>query len=207
MVIKNHPIAAVILAGGRATRMGYLDKPLENLSDKPLIEWTLEALQKHAANVVISANHNTKKYEYLQLPIVNDISNRYCGPLIGIYSAMVWIEANLIDPPQKLLCLPGDVPIFPSTLIHRLLDEFNYRTDEVAWTECDGQVQPLFSIWSLASKNALKTAIANGIYGPKLAMPMLKNKLVSIERTSPLDFQNINDQDSLNYAQKTINQL
>ena len=207
MVIKNHPIAAVILAGGRATRMGYLDKPLENLSDKPLIEWTLEALQKHAANVVISANHNTKKYEYLQLPIVNDISNRYCGPLIGIYSAMVWIEANLIDPPQKLLCLPGDVPIFPSTLIHRLLDEFNYSTDEVAWIECDGQVQPLFSIWSLASKNALKTAIANGIYGPKLAMPMLKNKLVSIERTSPLDFQNINDQDSLNYAQETINQL
>ena len=207
MVIKNHPIAAVILAGGRATRMGYLDKPLENLSDKPLIEWTLEALQKHAAHVIISANHNTKKYEYLQLPIVNDICNRYCGPLIGIYSAMVWIEANLIDPPQKLLCLPGDVPIFPSTLIRRLLDEFNYRTDEVAWTECDGQVQPLFSIWSLASKNALKTAIANGIYGPKLAMPMLKNKLVRIERTSPLDFQNINDQDSLNYAQKTINQL
>ena len=207
MAIKNHSIAAVILAGGRATRMDYLDKPLENLSDKPLIEWTLEALQKHAAYAIISANHNTKKYEYLQLPIVNDISNRYCGPLIGIYSAMVWIEANLIDPPQKLLCLPGDVPIFPSILIHRLLDEFNNSTDEVAWTECDGQVQPLFSIWSLASKNVLKAAITRGIYGPKLAMPMLKNKLVRIERTSPLDFQNINDQDTLNYVQKTINQL
>ena len=206
MVIKNHPIAAVILAGGRATRMDYLDKPLENLCNKPLIEWTLEALQGHEVYVMISANHNTKKYEYLQLPIVNDIYSRYCGPLIGIYSAMVWIEANLIDPPQKLLCLPGDVPIFPPTLIHRLLDEFNSSSDEVAWTECDGQVQPLFSIWSLASKNKLKDAIAKGIYGPKRAMPMLKNKLVQIERTSPLDFQNINDQDSLNYVQKTINQ-
>ena len=207
MMMNKKALIGVVLAGGKATRMGNIDKPLENLSGKPLIQWSLDALQDQVTYVIISANRNPEKYEYLQRPIIADTSNQYCGPLIGIYSAMLWIEENLTtELPQNLICLPGDVPVFPASLVGQLIGEFTDGNYEVVWAECDGQVQPLFSVWSLACKDILKDAIANGIYGPKLAMPLLKNKLIKVERSSPLDFQNINDRESLKSVQEMINQ-
>lgn len=204
--MNNQTITGVILAGGKASRMGNIDKPLEKLNGKPLIQWSLDAIKDRVDKIVISVNRNPGKYEYLQLPIIADISNQFCGPLIGIYSSMLWVEDSCSsDLPQALLCLPGDVPVFPPVLIHQLIEEFTGSNCDVVWTQCDGQVQPLFSIWSLACKEILKDAIAAGIYGPKLVMPLLKNKLIRVEKNSPLDFQNINDQESLKSVQEMIN--
>lgn len=197
---------AVILAGGKGARMGNMDKPLIVLENKPLIEWGLQRIQGQVAKTVISVNHNFDRYEYLNLDLVVDSCDQYKGPLVGIYSAIRWIQKNVkTDIPSALLCIPADVPFFPKDLISILWDQFASSNYDVAWCQCDGQIQPLFSIWSLSCRDKLKEAIAGGLFGPKLVIPSLNNRLVSIEKESDLDFLNINDSESLKSVQKMIN--
>ena len=203
MSSSNSNLHAVILAGGKGSRMGDQDKPLIELKNKPLIEWGLQRIKDQVGTVVISVNHNAEKYEHLKLDLVSDEYEEYSGPLVGIVSAMEWINAQE-KPPIAILCIPADVPFFPEDLVAKLWGEFSQNPCDVVWCECDKQVQPLFSIWSLSCKDKLKEAISKGLFGPKLAMPYLSNRLITIEPESALDFININDRETLESVQEMI---
>lgn len=186
--------------------MENLNKPLVKLSNTPLIEWSLQRIQHAVSQVVLSVNHNQDDYRYLNLPLIADAENNYQGPLIGIHSAMRWIlEDQATKLPDALLCVPGDVPFFPEKLIPQLWQEFVTNHCEVVYCECDNQVQPLFSIWSLSCVDLIEEAIGDGLYGPKLVMPRLNSQLIKVQRDSDLDFFNINDEESLETVQKMIN--
>ena len=78
----------------------------------------MQKIQDKVAQVVLSINHNPEKYIHLNLPLIPDARDSYQGPLIGIYSAMEWIENNVLtERPEALLCIPADVPFFPEDLI------------------------------------------------------------------------------------------
>ena len=206
MHIYTPNLYAVILAGGKGTRMRNEDKPLIQLNEKPLIQWAVQKIQNHVGKVIISANHNLDRYQYLQLDLVSDIYEKYKGPLVGIYSAMKWIQNNVTEaPPSALLCIPGDVPFFPNDLISKLWEEFSKTNCEVVSCESDGQIQPLFSIWSLSSTEKLYSAINRGLFGPKLVLPLLDSRVISVTKASEVEFFNVNNQESLKYLQKLIN--
>ena len=119
---------------------------------------------------------------------------------------MEWIENNVLtERPEALLCIPADVPFFPEDLISKLWKAYSKEECDVVWCQCDDQVQPLFSIWSLSCRDKLKRAIGEGLYGPKLIMDRLRNRLITVKRESELEFLNINDQESLKIAQEMIN--
>jgi len=201
--MQQERLFAVILAGGKGSRIENPDKPLIKLSGTSLIERCLQNIQAEVAQVVLSINHNPEKYIHLNLPLIPDTRDRYQGPLIGIYSAMEWVESNdFTERPEALLCIPADVPFFPEGLINRLWQAYSKEECDVVWCQCDGQVQPLFSIWSLSCRDKLKRAIDEGLYGPKLIMGRLRNRLITVKRESKLEFLNINDQASLRVAQE-----
>ena len=204
--MQQERLFAVILAGGKGSRIEDPDKPLIKLSSTPLIELCLQKIQDKVAQVVLSINHNPEKYIHLNLPLIPDARDSYQGPLIGIYSAMEWIENNVLtERPEALLCIPADVPFFPEDLISKLWKAYSEEECDVVWCQCDDQVQPLFSIWSLSCRDKLKRAIGEGLYGPKLIMDRLRNRLITVKRESELEFLNINDQESLKIAQEMIN--
>ena len=78
-------------------RMENPDKPLVELNGTPLIELCLQKIQAQVAQVVLSVNHNQEKYAHLKLPLIPDTRNHYQGPLIGIYSAMAWIQNHVFE--------------------------------------------------------------------------------------------------------------
>ncbi|STR44899.1 cyclic pyranopterin monophosphate synthase MoaC [Iodobacter fluviatilis] len=131
---------AVILAGGEGRRMGGRDKGLVELSGKPLIEWSLEALSRQTRlvdHILISANRNLPDYARFGSPVLRDVYPGHPGPLAGIHSAL------LASPAQYLLVLPCDVPFLPADLVEKLLAQLEPgESDVVVARTPDGQIHP-----------------------------------------------------------------
>lgn len=107
-------IAAVILAGGRGTRMGGADKGLLEYRQRPLIEWVLEAVRPQVNEVLINANRNLEVYAKYACRILPDSLPGYPGPLAGVLTAMGTVNT------EWLLVVPCDTPLLPADLVQRL---------------------------------------------------------------------------------------
>ena len=67
-------ISGVILAGGRATRMGGEDKGLVSIGGIALYQYVLARLRPQVASVAISANRNQARYQTSGLPVIGDLT-------------------------------------------------------------------------------------------------------------------------------------
>ena len=81
-------ITAVILAGGKARRMGGEDKGLIELRGRPLIDYIISGLQPQAGQLLVNANRNLERYRAFGYPVVEDIMGDYFGPLVGMATGM-----------------------------------------------------------------------------------------------------------------------
>ncbi|ARD63383.1 molybdenum cofactor guanylyltransferase MobA [Kosakonia radicincitans DSM 16656] len=107
-------VTGVILAGGKASRMGGNDKGLLQLNGQPLWEHVAQKLKPQVTDMVISANRNLDIYRASGLPVLTDTLRDYPGPLAGILSVIqqhsgLWF----------LFC-PCDTPHIPADLAIRL---------------------------------------------------------------------------------------
>ena len=107
---KLHPnFSALILAGGRATRMEGLDKGLVLWKGEPLIAHVLSAIHVQVDDIVISCNRSFEDYQHYG-KVVTDDSPDFLGPLAGIAAALPhcqqdWVFVVACDMP----CLPTDI--------------------------------------------------------------------------------------------------
>ena len=142
------PITALLLAGGRGSRMGGVDKGLQNFRGAPLALHALLRLQQQTlppADVMINANRNLAAYEAFGVPVWPDTLPDFAGPLAGFLTGLERCETPL------LLTLPCDVPHFPLSLCERLAQALQAEQAEIAMAvapEDDGQLrpQPVFSL-------------------------------------------------------------
>ena len=208
MTISNEQLTGLILAGGMGSRMGYAEKPLLKLGNKTILQWIFSKSENQVGQFLISLNRNQDRYESIGYPLIQDIDGYKSGPLIGIYSALEFLsQSTELKVPHYLLCLPGDVPFFPNDLINQLSNEMASSPCDVVMTKCDSQLQPLFSLWALSTKQKIKKALENGYYGPKQILSKLDHKLLYVEAQSALQFFNINTVKDMKIAQKLINDL
>ena len=140
-----HPseITAVILAGGRGSRMGGVDKGLQNFNGTPLALHALLRLQMQEGGLVggqmVNANRNLAAYEAFGVPVWPDTLDGYAGPLAGFMTGLERCET------PYLLTVPCDTPLFPLDLAQRLAQAFEDETTEIAMAgalEEDGQLRP-----------------------------------------------------------------
>ena len=147
----NHTAPAItglILAGGRGTRMGGIDKGMQNFRGLPLALQTLMRLQLQShplQEVLINANRNLAAYESLGVPVWPDSIDGYAGPLAGFLTGLERCETPL------LLTVPCDTPLFPLDLVERLLHALQGQDADMAMAaapEADGAVraQPVFCL-------------------------------------------------------------
>lgn len=206
----NTDLAAVILAGGQGSRMGFIDKPLALLQNKPLLEHILEKCRHQFGHIALSVNRNPEKFGYLNLPLISDcVSQRtshknaqkstMTGPLLGLYSAMVWYREHHANV-AYLATLPGDVPVFPEQTFKVLWKKINASEADVSYIVCEEQIQPLFAIWSLKTLEKIECALASGVAGPKFLLPKINSCAVSITPQGISDFENINTLEELKNA-------
>ena len=134
-------ITAVILAGGRGSRRGGVDKGLQNFNGVPLALHTLLRLSPQVGDVMINANRNLAAYESFGVPVWPDATSMgdYAGPLAGFMTGLERCET------PYLLTVPCDTPLFPHDLVARLADALEEQSADFAVAsapEEDGQSRP-----------------------------------------------------------------
>ena len=135
-------VTALILAGGRGSRMGGIDKGLQNFRGLPLALQTLMRLQLQSLppqEVLINANRNLAAYESLGAAVWPDTLDGFAGPLAGFLTGLERCETPL------LLTVPCDTPLFPLDLIERLHAALMAQDADLAMAaarEEDGKLRP-----------------------------------------------------------------
>ena len=99
-------ISAVILAGGKARRMGGQDKGLQILGKQSLIEHVINRLQPQIHQISINANRNQTEYAKFGFPVFSDELPDFQGPLSGMLTALEKTKSDFI------LFTPCDTPFF-----------------------------------------------------------------------------------------------
>ena len=137
-------ITGLVLAGGRGTRMGGVDKGLQNHRGMPMALYSLLRLQPQVGVTAINANRNLAAYESMGAPVWPDASPDYAGPLAGWLAGMERCETPF------LATVPCDTPGFPEDLVARLAAALAAEDADIAMaaTREDGrmQVQPVFCL-------------------------------------------------------------
>lgn len=149
-------ITGVILAGGRATRMGGVDKGLIPLNGRPLAAHVLAALRPQVATVLINANRNLESYAELGCRIIPDDRQDYPGPLAGLVAALGQAETPWV------LTTPCDGPLVAADLGSRLYHALMSAGAEVA-TVCDGErLHPVYALVPTWLRSSVQDYLAAG---------------------------------------------
>jgi len=155
--VDINDITGVILAGGRAKRMGGQDKGLLNVNGQAMIELIIEKLSPQVNHLVINANRHIEQYKKLSYPVIcDDNSSDFHGPLAGILSAM----KNCTT--QYLLAIPCDGPFFPHDLSSRLLSTLIKKNAEICVVHDGQRMQPVFSLININLQDSLQNYLDNG---------------------------------------------
>jgi len=144
-MIERTDITGLILAGGRGSRMGGVDKGLQNFRGMPLALQTMMRLAPQVGEVIINANRNLSAYESFGAQVWPDAISDYAGPLAGFLTGLEHCETDY------LVTVPCDTPLFPVDLVERLASAIEADGAEIAMAaarETDGELrtQPVFCL-------------------------------------------------------------
>jgi len=137
----RNDITAVVLAGGRARRMGGEDKGLIEVAGKPMIAHAIDVLRPQTAEVIVNANRNADTYRAITgCRVIADRVGGFAGPLAGMASAL---EASVT---RLLLTAPCDSPLVTAELGPRLHAAMVRDDAEIAVAHDGERMQPVFAL-------------------------------------------------------------
>jgi molybdopterin-guanine dinucleotide biosynthesis protein A len=194
-----HPqdITGLILAGGRGSRMGGVDKGLQNFNGMPLALHALMRLGPQVETVMVNANRNLSAYESFGASVWPDASADFAGPLSGFLVGLERCET------PYLLTVPCDTPRLPLDLAERLAQALVREDADMAMAaapeiNAQGQTevrsQPVFCLMKVAMLESLVAFTHAG--GRKIDAWTDQHKTVLVPfdapHDDPLAFANVN---------------
>jgi molybdopterin-guanine dinucleotide biosynthesis protein A len=194
-----HPqdITGLILAGGRGSRMGGVDKGLQNFNGMPLALHALMRLGPQVETVMVNANRNLSAYESFGASVWPDASADFAGPLSGFLVGLERCET------PYLLTVPCDTPRLPLDLAERLAQALVREDADMAMAaapeiNAQGQTelrsQPVFCLMKVAMLESLVAFTHAG--GRKIDAWTDQHKTVLVPfdapQDDPLAFANVN---------------
>jgi molybdopterin-guanine dinucleotide biosynthesis protein A len=184
-------VSAIVLAGGQGRRMGGVDKGLQPLRGRPMIEWVLERLAPQVSEVIVNANQNVERYEKYGHRVVRDEIGGFAGPLAGLHAGLTAARHPLA------VTVPCDSPFLPPDLVARLRGALGAHDLAVAKT--GDQPHPVFSLVRRAVLDHLSAFLAGG--GRKIDAWYATLKVVEVPFDDEAEaFRNINTREELNSA-------
>jgi molybdopterin-guanine dinucleotide biosynthesis protein A len=195
--ISPQEITGLILAGGRGSRMGGVDKGLQNFNGIALALHTLMRLGPQVESVMVNANRNLSAYESFGAAVWPDASADFAGPLSGFLVGLERAET------PYLLTVPCDTPRLPLDLAQRLADALVRDDADIAMAaapEIDEQgqtqirTQPVFCLMKIELSESLVKFTHAG--GRKIDAWTARHKTVTVPFDAPSDdplaFANVN---------------
>lgn len=143
-------VAALILAGGGATRLGGGDKPLRIVGGRTILARIIDTLRPQVTRIAINANGDPTRLERFGLPVVaDDAPSR--GPLSGVLAGLDWLARE--DGDSRLLTVAGDTPFLPADLAGRLSA---VPADSIGVARSGGRHHPVFAVWPTSVRAELR---------------------------------------------------
>ncbi|MCB4360431.1 molybdenum cofactor guanylyltransferase MobA [Quatrionicoccus australiensis] len=156
MISMKEKITGVVLAGGLGRRMGGIDKGLQELLGRPMVDWVIERLAPQVDELLINANQNTERYADFGHPVVADRIPDFAGPLAGLHAALSAATHPLVA------TAPCDSPFLPSDLVFRLQQALTAGQAELAVARTFDQPHPVFCLCRRELLPHLTAYLANG---------------------------------------------
>ena len=137
-------VTGLILAGGKGSRMGGVDKGLQNFRGRRLVDHVYERLAPQVGGIIINANQNHEEYKTFGVRVVSDAlkekTGGFAGPLAGLHAGLSVSKRSF------LASVPCDSPFLPADLIERLHQRIDETGAELAVAKTGDQPHPVFSL-------------------------------------------------------------
>ncbi len=156
-------IPGVILAGGRATRMGGGDKGLREVGGRRLIDHVIDRLAPQCRRLALNANGDPARFAEFGLPVLADSVDGYPGPLAGVLAGLDWAATFGAE---AIVTTAADTPFFPLDLVDELQTAAGPSGLALAASPDEtGRLQrhPTFGLWPVALREDLRSALAGGL--------------------------------------------
>jgi molybdopterin molybdotransferase len=191
--MNKESISGLILAGGRGTRMGHVDKGLQPFGGSTMVANVLARLQPQVATLAINANQNLDTYAAFGVPVWPDDTPGFAGPLAGLEAGLRRCATSY------LLTAPCDSPFLPSDLGERLYAGLQDSGADLALavTQENGRRQPhpVFCLLKTSLLPVLSSYLAGG--GRRMDGWYSEIKVAEVLFEDADAFRNINTLDEL----------
>ena len=186
-------ITGLILAGGRGSRMGHVDKGLQPFRGMPMVQHVLQRLQPQVAHIIINANRSPAEYAALGYPVFADAMPDFAGPLAGLQTGLMHCAT------PYLVTAPCDSPFLPTDLVARLLASIQKQRADIAVAVTGGatqrQAHPVFCLANTSVLPHLNAYLQNG--GRKFDGWYATLAVAEVHFDDEAAFRNINTLDEL----------
>ncbi len=194
MVIEARHVTGLVLAGGRGSRMGGVDKGLQLHRGRPLAWHAIERLRPQVGALIVNANRHVDQYAQFGAPTVADAQADFAGPLAGMLAGL-----SLCRTPY-LVTVPCDTPLFPADLVRRLADALDAPGAQIAMAatrDAQGalQRQPVFCLMAASLRDDLAAELARG--ERKIDRWAARHGLMEVAFDDEQAFFNVNTRDDL----------
>ncbi len=187
---------ALLLAGGRASRMGGVDKGLVRLAGRPLAAHVLDVLRPQADALLVNANRNATRYAELLIAagvpaeraaaaVIGDQLADFQGPLAGMAAGLAHCRPGL------LFTCPCDSPFVPADMLARMRAALLAADAQIAVARDADYLQPVFSLLRSELGDDLQTFLGGG--ERKIVRWFFRHRVVEVDFSDcPEAFININ---------------
>ncbi len=183
-------VTGLILAGGKGSRMGGVDKGLQPLRGRRLVDHVYERFAPQVGGIIINANQNHEEYKTFGVRVVSDAIGGYAGPLAGLHAGLS------VSKRPFLASVPCDSPFLPADLVERLYRRLDESGTELAVAKTGDQPHPVFSLMRRGVLEHLGDFLKNG--GRKIDAWYATLNVVEVGfDDEPEAFSNINTREEL----------
>jgi molybdenum cofactor guanylyltransferase len=200
--VDKNLITGIVLAGGRGSRMGGVDKGLQLYNGIALAQHAIEQLQPQVGHLLINANRNLEIYQAwgssVSADVLIDGITDFAGPLAGFLIGLQHCTT------PYLMTVPCDTPRFPSDLVSRLAEALSQQDAEIAMVSSPDEEgvlrhQPVFCLMKREVVESLKAFTDAG--GRKIGAWAAQHKLARV------NFNEVNDDPKAFYNANTLEDL
>lgn len=182
---SSHGITGIILAGGRGTRMGSVDKGLQPFRGKAMVEHVVYRLAPQVDELMINANRNLDQYGSLGYRVIADEIEGFVGPLAGFERGLHHAAHDLV------VTAPCDSPFLPADLVQRLKAALEAHGAELAVAKTGNQAHPVFCLMRRGVLPSLRAFLGRG--DRKIDLWYAAHRVVEVDFGDEEDaFRNIN---------------
>jgi len=192
-MLNKELITGLILAGGRGSRMGDVDKGLQTLNGEAMVAHVIKRLSPQVGALIINANRNLETYQKFGVPVWPDELTGFAGPLAGLQAGLLHCQT------PYLVTVPCDSPFLPTDLLARLGDALIEQNADLAVAvtgEAENrQSHPVFCLLKTSLLPHLNTFLQTG--RRRIDAWYASLKVVEVKFDDEAAFRNINTLEEL----------